>query len=139
MFKGIFTAIVTPFNEDGSLDIRSLEELIEFQIENKITGISEEKAIGRKCYEVFHSDICETGCLIEVPSCSLEFTNDFNVLRNNDRLQAAIGCPLVLVLKVADLHFEAATVELDRDALVDIDSHLGAKVLELGPVEGYDQ
>jgi len=39
MFKGIFTAIVTPFNEDGSLDIRSLEELIEFQIENKITGI----------------------------------------------------------------------------------------------------
>ncbi len=39
MFKGIFTAIVTPFNEDGSLDIRSLEELIEFQIENRITGI----------------------------------------------------------------------------------------------------
>jgi 4-hydroxy-tetrahydrodipicolinate synthase len=39
MFKGIFTAIVTPFNEDGSLDIRSLEELIEFQIENKIAGI----------------------------------------------------------------------------------------------------
>ena len=39
MYKGIFTAIVTPLNEDGSLDIRSLEELIEFQIENKITGI----------------------------------------------------------------------------------------------------
>ena len=39
MFNGIFTAIVTPFNEDGSLDIRSLEELIEFQIENKIAGI----------------------------------------------------------------------------------------------------
>ena len=39
MFKGIYTAIVTPFNEDGSLDIKSLEELIEFQIGNNITGI----------------------------------------------------------------------------------------------------
>ena len=39
MFKGVYTAIVTPFNEDGSLDISSLEELIEFQIENNIAGI----------------------------------------------------------------------------------------------------
>jgi PAS domain S-box-containing protein len=31
----------------------------------KITGIPEEKAIGKKCYEVFHSDICETGCQLE--------------------------------------------------------------------------
>ncbi|TET51235.1 MAG: 4-hydroxy-tetrahydrodipicolinate synthase [Actinomycetota bacterium] len=39
MFRGIYTAIVTPFNEDGSLDIKSLEELIEFQIDNNIAGI----------------------------------------------------------------------------------------------------
>lgn len=39
MFKGVYTAIVTPFNEDGSLDIKSLEELIEFQIDNNIAGI----------------------------------------------------------------------------------------------------
>lgn len=39
MFKGIYTAIVTPFNEDGSLDIMGLEGLIEFQIENNISGI----------------------------------------------------------------------------------------------------
>ena len=39
MFKGIYTAIVTPFNEDGSLDTGGLEDLIEFQIENNITGI----------------------------------------------------------------------------------------------------
>lgn len=31
----------------------------------KITGISSEKAVGRHCYEVFHSDICESGCLLE--------------------------------------------------------------------------
>ncbi len=39
MFKGVYTAIVTPFNKDGSLDIGSLEGLIEFQIENNISGI----------------------------------------------------------------------------------------------------
>ena len=39
MFKGLYTAIVTPFNEDGSLDARGLEDLIEFQIENNVSGI----------------------------------------------------------------------------------------------------
>ena len=39
MFKGVYTAIVTPFNKDGSLDLESMEKLIEFQIENKIAGI----------------------------------------------------------------------------------------------------
>tara|TARA_A100001011_G_scaffold399205_1_gene506767 strand:+ start:1211 stop:2092 length:882 start_codon:yes stop_codon:yes gene_type:complete len=35
MFKGSMVAIVTPMNEDGSLDHFSLENLIEFHIENK--------------------------------------------------------------------------------------------------------
>jgi len=35
MFKGSMVAIVTPMNEDGSLDHISLENLIEFHIENK--------------------------------------------------------------------------------------------------------
>ncbi len=39
MFKGVYTAIVTPFDKDGSLDIKGLEGLIEFQIENNISGI----------------------------------------------------------------------------------------------------
>ncbi len=35
MFKGSMVAIVTPMNEDSSLDHTSLENLIEFHIENK--------------------------------------------------------------------------------------------------------
>tara|TARA_Y100000992_G_C21249505_1_gene485085 strand:- start:603 stop:1484 length:882 start_codon:yes stop_codon:yes gene_type:complete len=35
MFKGSMVAIVTPMHEDGSLDHSSLENLIEFHIENK--------------------------------------------------------------------------------------------------------
>ena len=39
MFKGVYTAIVTPFKEDESLDKKSFKKLIDFQIENGITGI----------------------------------------------------------------------------------------------------
>jgi len=39
MFEGSFVAIITPFNDDGSLDDGKLKELIEFQIENGTHGI----------------------------------------------------------------------------------------------------
>ncbi len=39
MFTGIFTAIVTPFNQDGSVDYGCFEALIERQIAAGITGI----------------------------------------------------------------------------------------------------
>ena len=35
IFKGSMVAIVTPMNEDGSLDFNSLKNLIEFHIENQ--------------------------------------------------------------------------------------------------------
>jgi len=38
MFKGVITAIVTPFKE-GEVDYEKFEELIEWQIENKVQGI----------------------------------------------------------------------------------------------------
>jgi PAS domain S-box-containing protein len=28
----------------------------------KITGVPESEAIGKRCYEIFHSDVCETAC-----------------------------------------------------------------------------
>lgn len=39
MFSGVFTALVTPFKEDFSLDYESLDRLIDFQIENGISGL----------------------------------------------------------------------------------------------------
>jgi 4-hydroxy-tetrahydrodipicolinate synthase len=38
-FSGVFTALVTPFNEDGSLDMESYRALIEEQIDAGIHGI----------------------------------------------------------------------------------------------------
>lgn len=39
MLQGAHTAIVTPFNKDGSVDYPRYRELVEFQIENGIDGI----------------------------------------------------------------------------------------------------
>mgnify|MGYP001565260823 FL=1 len=39
MFKGVITAIVTPFDENLNLDEESLKNLVEFQVKNKIDGI----------------------------------------------------------------------------------------------------
>jgi PAS domain S-box-containing protein len=60
-FKVILESIADGvFTVDNQRRITSFNHAAE-----KITGIPEEKAIGKKCYEVFHSDICETGCQLE--------------------------------------------------------------------------
>ena len=38
-FKGVYTALVTPFAEDGAVDYQKLEELVEFNIENGVDGL----------------------------------------------------------------------------------------------------
>lgn len=39
MFQGVFTAIVTPFTEQGKIDEAALRKLVDFQIENNISGL----------------------------------------------------------------------------------------------------
>lgn len=39
MFRGVFTAIVTPFREDESVDEETLRRLIDFNIEGGVTGL----------------------------------------------------------------------------------------------------
>ena len=38
-FKGVYTALVTPFNHNGSVDYGCLRELVKLQIENGVDGI----------------------------------------------------------------------------------------------------
>lgn len=37
-FKGLFSALLTPFNEDSSINFDSLEKLVEFNLQNGIDG-----------------------------------------------------------------------------------------------------
>lgn len=39
MYKGVYTALVTPFNKDGSIDAGALKDLVEFQITEGISGL----------------------------------------------------------------------------------------------------
>ena len=39
MFKGVYTAIITPFKEDGGLDEEALRNLVEEQIKSGVAGI----------------------------------------------------------------------------------------------------
>ncbi len=60
-FKVILSSIADGvFTVDSNRSITSFNPAAE-----KITGVPASKAIGKKCYEVFHSDICEHGCLLE--------------------------------------------------------------------------
>ncbi len=70
MFKGAFTAIVTPF-KNNEIDFKAFEELIEFQISNGIHGIvpcgttgesatlsfEEHKAVIKKCVEIVNKRV----------------------------------------------------------------------------------
>lgn len=60
-FKVILSSIA-----DGVFTVDSERIITSFNpAAERITGIAASKAIGRRCYEVFHSDICEHGCLLE--------------------------------------------------------------------------
>ncbi len=39
MFRGVYTALVTPFDENGDVDEATLRNLVDFQIENGISGL----------------------------------------------------------------------------------------------------
>jgi len=60
-FKVILSSIA-----DGVFTVDSQRIITSFNsAAEKITGIPASQAIGKRCYEVFHADICEQGCLLE--------------------------------------------------------------------------
>ena len=62
MFKGSLVAIATPMHEDGSLDFKSMEELIEFHISNKTDAIVAVGTTGESATLDFneHSEVIKT-------------------------------------------------------------------------------
>ncbi len=60
-FKVILSSIADGvFTVDTEKRITSFNPAVE-----RLTGVPASKAIGKKCHEVFHSDICETNCLVD--------------------------------------------------------------------------
>ncbi len=60
-FKVILSSIA-----DGVFTVDSDRVITSFNpAAEKITGVPASKAIGKRCYEIFHADVCEEGCLLE--------------------------------------------------------------------------
>jgi PAS domain S-box-containing protein len=60
-----FLQVILSSIADGVFTVDSQREITSFnRAAERITGISASKAVGRRCYDVFHSDICEN-CLLQ--------------------------------------------------------------------------
>ena len=73
---------------DGVFTIDNNRVLTSFnRAAEKIIGIKREKAIGQYCYNIFHADICNTGCALEKTlKTGREIINlQINVLNNNGK------------------------------------------------------
>lgn len=64
MFKGAYTALVTPLREDGSVDYAGMEKLIDFQIANHIQGVLAVGTTGESPTLLWeeHNDVIERTC-----------------------------------------------------------------------------
>lgn len=64
MFKGCYTALVTPLRDDGSVDGDGLEKLIEFQLANNIQGVLAVGTTGESPTLLWeeHNEVIECTC-----------------------------------------------------------------------------
>ena len=72
MFKGCYTALVTPMRDDGSIDPDGLERLIEFQIDNNIQGVLAVGTTGESPTLLWeeHNEVIERTCKLAAGRCA---------------------------------------------------------------------
>ena len=103
MFKGSMVAIVTPMNNDGSLDHESLEGLIEFHIENQTDAIISVGTTGESATLNFkeHSEVIKSTLSIVnkripvIAGSGANSTSEAIELTKRSRELGADGCLLV--------------------------------------------
>ena len=103
MFKGSMVAIVTPMNEDGSIDFNSLKNLIEFHIENQTDVIVSVGTTGESATLDFdeHSQVIKktiefvNGRIPVIAGTGANSTSEAIELTNSAKNNGADGCLLV--------------------------------------------
>ena len=103
MFRGSMVAIVTPMNEDGSLDFISLKNLIEFHIENQTDVIISVGTTGESATLDFdeHSQVIKktiefvNGRIPVIAGTGANSTSEAVVLTKSAKNNGADGCLLV--------------------------------------------
>lgn len=120
-FKVILRSIADGvFTVDNDRRITSFNPAAE-----RITGVSSSQAIGMKCYEVFHSDICETGCLLEKTMNSGQEAIDMPVhILNNSSIRIPISISTALLKDDDDNVFGAVETFRDLSAIENLRKQL---------------
>ena len=103
MFRGSMVAIVTPMNEDGSLDFISLKNLIEFHIENQTDVIISVGTTGESATLDFdeHSQVIKktiefvNGRIPVIAGTGANSTSEAIALTKSAKNNGADGCLLV--------------------------------------------
>ena len=103
MFKGSMVAIVTPMNEDGSIDFNSLKNLIEFHIENQTDVIVSVGTTGESATLDFdeHSQVIKktiefvNGRIPVIAGTGANSTSEAIELTKSAKNNGADGCLLV--------------------------------------------
>ena len=103
IFKGSMVAIATPMNVDGSLDFDSLDNLIEFHVENKTDVIISVGTTGESATLDFeeHSKVIKTtieivkGRIPVIAGTGANSTSEAIELTKSAKKNGADGCLLV--------------------------------------------
>ena len=82
MKSGCFTAIATPFTDDGNVDYDGLDRLAEYQIRNGITGIVAVGTTGESpvlswCDFLFQANYSGSVCLTSKLMTARVFVKDY--------------------------------------------------------------
>ncbi len=65
MLHSIATQIILDSIADGVFTVDKDWNITSFnRAAERITGMSSQKAIGQKCFDVFHANICQTACAL---------------------------------------------------------------------------
>ena len=118
MFKGAYTALVTPLREDGSVDYAGLEKLIEFQIANSIQGVLAVGTTGESPTLLWeeHNDVIERTCKQAKGRCaSIAGTGSNSTRETMDGSEHAAHVGADAVLLVDPYYNGPSSLEIRRE------------------------
>lgn len=118
MKAGCYTALITPFDASGNLDCQGLEKLIDFQIENGITGILATGTTGESPtlkWEEHNKVIAEVSKLTKGKCLCVAGTGSNNTNEAIDAVKHAVKEKVDAVLMVDPYYNGPSSLEIRRE------------------------
>ena len=118
MKSGCYTALVSPFHKDGSIDHEGLDRLVEFQIQNNVTGILAVGTTGESPAFVWneHNEIVEQVVKTAAGRCAvIAGQGSNNTQESLEGARHAVECGADAVLLVDPYYNGPSSLEIRRE------------------------